>query len=286
MATILNNKKSTYGSPYAYYTVETTNIENRTATSVDITFKITSNLAYASSSLGRGYTLNGNIYINNSWSENIALKTITLTIDDLTSTDTILENVKFRVVSSAGDNASGLNATTCSNIEIPIGHTPPLIIGFTTQEMNPLLSGVSANTIVENLSILRFIVNYELYDNASVLRTGIYNNIYPYTTNNFTLVTPTQLRFDLDCSQINFYVDDNKIPIVTRVIDNFETQGLSSPLSQSTMFDRIPYVKPYILETNTKAQRIGQTSGRVGLTINGTFYNNNIGNTTQEIKIY
>ena len=64
MATILNNKKSTYGSPYCYYTVEYTNTANRTATSVDITFKVTSHLAYQSSTFGTGRTLKAQIYIN------------------------------------------------------------------------------------------------------------------------------------------------------------------------------------------------------------------------------
>ena len=43
MAKILSNKKSTGGSPYAYYSVEATS-SNRSTSSVDITITVTSNL--------------------------------------------------------------------------------------------------------------------------------------------------------------------------------------------------------------------------------------------------
>ena len=67
MAVILNNKKSTNGSPYAFYTVETTNITNRTQTTVDISFKITVNLQYAESVSGTGRPLTGGLYLQGNW---------------------------------------------------------------------------------------------------------------------------------------------------------------------------------------------------------------------------
>ena len=53
MAKILNNKKSTGGSPYAYYSVEATS-NNRSTSSVDVTIKVTSNLQADASSLRIG----------------------------------------------------------------------------------------------------------------------------------------------------------------------------------------------------------------------------------------
>lgn len=302
MQTILNNKKSTYGNPYCYHTVKIDEITNRTATEVELPVKIISHLANSSSVFGTGGNryLKAQIYIGGAWSEEITLKTtsqswsgttehttpVILTISDLNSTDTELTDIKFKVKSGASDQSCGLNETSCSNIEIPMGHEVPSDITFSMTEKNPLLvsAGISNDVIVEHLSKKRFNVNYTLHDNADVLRTGIYNNIYPYTTTNFTIVDTDELYFDLDCSQFDFVKDDNdntKIPIVARIIDNYETQGLSSSLQNPSLFSFIPYINPYIIENSTTANRIGQTSGQVGLTVKGGFYKGDVGNVIQ-----
>ena len=298
MAVILNNKKSTYGSPYCYYTVEYTSTSNRTATTVDIAFKVTSHLAYSSSSFGTGRTLKAQLYINGVWSDEQTLKasneswsgtsnhtkTFTLTIENLSSSTTTLSGVQFKVKSSASDSASGLNATSCSDITIPSGHQVPTISSYTMTEINSALSGVSNNVIVEHLSKKRFTINYTTYDSATIIRAGIYNSIYPYTTTTLYFPSAGQVYFELDCSQFNFVKDENnnsKIPIVTRVIDSQETQGLSSPISQSDLYSYIAYTLPTINESETIVKRIGQTSGKVGITVSGTYYFGTIGNTSQ-----
>ena len=270
MAVILSNKQSTYGSPYCIYTVEYTSTSNRTATTVDIAFKVTSHLKYNDSSLGSGYTLKAQLYINGSWSADQTLKasgnswsgtsnhtkTFTLTIEDLTSSTTTLSDIKFKVKSSAGDNAAGLNATSCSDITIPSGHQLPTISSYTMTEVNPNLNTVLGDVIVEHLSKKRFTIDYQTYDGATVSKVGIYNNIYPYTTTNFTQVDTDTVYFDLDCSQFDFYKENNKIPIVTRVIDSEDTQGLSSPISQSDPYTFIAYTLPTINESETIVKRI------------------------------
>ena len=62
MATILDSKKSSAGSPCAFYTVEATT-SNRTLTGVTVSGTITSWLQYSSSSLGTGSTMGLNAYI-------------------------------------------------------------------------------------------------------------------------------------------------------------------------------------------------------------------------------
>lgn len=298
MAVILNNKKSTYGSPYCYYTVEYTDTTNRTATSVDITFKITSHLAYSSSSLGTGRSLIAQLYINGAWSNNITLKassdswsgtsnhtkTQTLTITGLSSTDTTLSGIKFKVNSSAGDNACGLNSTSCSDITIPTGHTPPKISSYTMIEMNSALSGVAGNVIAENLSKKRFTVTYTLYDGATISRVGIYNGVKPYSTTTYTQVTGNTIIFDLDCSQFSFDKSDSeptKIPIVVRIIDSFDTMGTKPAPQTPDLYSYIPYTLPTITDSGVIVKRIGQTSGRVGITLSGNYYNGTVGNTNQ-----
>ena len=188
MAKILDEKKSTYGSPYCFYTVETTDIDNRTADTIDITFKVTSHLQYPNSSLGAGYNLTGGLYLNNAWynflikqSESWSgttnhIKNVTITVSNLGSSDTIIENIKFRVVSSASDNASGLNATACSNIAIESYHTPPLISGYTITETNQSLidAGINDDLFVVGLSQKSFNISVT-YEDATLDKATIYN---------------------------------------------------------------------------------------------------------------
>ena len=50
MATILNNKQSTAGSPYVFYTVNVSEVANsRTADEVKLNFQTVSHLQYSSS---------------------------------------------------------------------------------------------------------------------------------------------------------------------------------------------------------------------------------------------
>lgn len=138
MATILSKTKSSFGNPYCYYKVESTSITDRTVNTVKIAVKITSNLASSQSHFGTGYTLNAQLYLNGSWSSNIQLKgssdswsgtnehtkTATLTVSGLSATQTSITGVKFKVTSSASDDACQLNSTNCNNITIPAGLAP------------------------------------------------------------------------------------------------------------------------------------------------------------------
>jgi len=123
MATILSETKSTTGSPYAYYKVDATvNNSKRTATTANITIKVTSHLAESSSSLGSGSTYGLVAHI----SFNGVEKTITLKSTDASwsgtgthtasgtwnisceAGSTSITNIKFWVLrtGSAADNSS------------------------------------------------------------------------------------------------------------------------------------------------------------------------------------
>lgn len=285
MATILNNKKSTYGSPYCYYTVEYTSTSNRTTAEVDITFKVTSHLASSTSSIGTGSqrTLKAQLYINGSWSAEQTLKgsndswsgtsnhtkTFTLTISNLSSSTTTLSGIKFKVNSRMSDQASGLNATSCSDITIPTGSEPPVVSSFTMTEQNSNVNTVPGSMIVENLSIKRFNVTYTLDSSVTlskiIVENGANGVIKESTTNNF----------DIDFSTINLYVvsANNKVPLVVRAVDSNGNIGSTS----LGYYDYIGYKLPTINESDTIVKRIGQTSGKVGITVSGTIYNNTIG---------
>ena len=140
MATILNNKKSTGGSPYCYYTV-TANTSNRTAYGVTISGTISAHLASSSSSLQTGSTMGLNAYLTfngveqsavnikgtgTSWSGTTTHSTnYSFTISDLDPSQTVIP-VSFRVSrtgSAAGDYTRGaaLSSTDCNDIIVEAG---------------------------------------------------------------------------------------------------------------------------------------------------------------------
>lgn len=140
MATILNNKKSTGGSPYCYYTV-TANTSNRTAYGVTISGTITAHLASSSSSLGTGQSMGLNAYLTfngveqsavsikgtgTSWSGTSNHNTnYSFTISNLDPSQTVIP-VSFRVSrtgSAAGDYSRGaaLSSTTCTSLDVEAG---------------------------------------------------------------------------------------------------------------------------------------------------------------------
>ena len=299
MATILNNKKSTYSSPYAYYTVEVTGISNRTATSVDITFKITSNLASSSSKLGKGYTLKSNLYIKEDWSEDIELKSSseswsgttkhykpqTITVTGLSSNNTTLSNIKFKVVSSASDHAAGLNATNCENITIPIYHQPPT---FTTtiEELNQNLinANVSNDVFIKDLSKKRITFNVTTYESAELWSVIAKNKESNDSRNENTWINAggdNKLIIDLkDITLIEYINNLQHVLLSYSVTDDLGGQAEY----KNVIYPYTLYNKPAIIEDNTFVKRAGQLSGNVSLTINGSYYNNLVGDTTPTIR--
>jgi len=126
MATILSNKKSTYGSPYAFYTVDLT-ISERKETTAKVTFKVTAHLQYSESKTQYGMTCG--LYIGGSWHDVTLVpkgtwwsgtgnKTAssTFTISGLTASQTSITGIQFRATSS--DRSGTLTATGCSSVSI------------------------------------------------------------------------------------------------------------------------------------------------------------------------
>lgn len=159
-ATVLNNKLSNGASPYAYYTVEAS-YSNRTATTVDVSVTVTSNLRYSSSSFGTGnanglnayFKFNGTQYgplslkgTGESWSGTTKhYKSTTYTIRNL-STSTSNLSIQFRVDrtgSKAGTTSTSdgcwLEWTTCSSLSIETGekYVPTMKLSLQAHPTNP-----------------------------------------------------------------------------------------------------------------------------------------------------
>ena len=140
MATILNNKKSSGGSPYCYYTVTAT-VSNRTANGATISGNIAAHLASSGSSLGTGstYGLLGYFKLNGAQQSAVTIKatgtkwsgttvhntSFSFTINNLTPTQTSIP-VTFRVTrtGNAADNytkGAALSETTCTALTVEPG---------------------------------------------------------------------------------------------------------------------------------------------------------------------
>lgn len=121
--TILNEKKSTTGSPYCFYTVQYEE-KSRTATTVKLGIKILAHLQYAESYFGYSstatLTVGGTAFSialkgNEMWS-GTSVHTITKEITVSAAAGTTSLSAKFAV--STGSGHAALSATTCSNITI------------------------------------------------------------------------------------------------------------------------------------------------------------------------
>lgn len=296
MATILSETKSTGGSPYAYYTVNAT-ASDRTATTVKVKVDIIGRLSSSSAVLGTGSTMGLISYITlHNTEHSITLKTTsekwsgttkhtksaTFTIEDLEGSQSQLTNIKFRVSrtgSAANDYTKGaaMSSKNCNNLQIGIGHTNPSDVSFTITEKNQRLidSGIPNDTYVNNLSIKEYNINATLHDGATATDYNIYNGVVP----SFNKSTP--ITIDYSQKELVTWNDTGKVPIRVQVLDNMGGNGYSSSAYEPALYDYIPYLKISLNEATTTARRNGQTSGRVKLNINGTFYNGSVGNVTQ-----
>ena len=294
MAIILNNKKSTYSGPNGYYTVETTNITNRTQTTVDISFKVTVNLGNSESLSGTGRPLTGGLYLQGNWytftikNSSTSWKgttkhyiNTTITVTGLTPTQSSITGVQFRSLGSSPSSTYGaiLTATNCSDIEIPIGHRNPLVNGISSiTENNQVIAntGIESRTIVAGMSQKSFYISATAYDNATITKyyIKIGDKVYESNTNPVTI--------DFSTEQVN--VDGNGEVLIYPGVQ--DSMGLTTLLSGDAYFIclGIPYTKP-TLAGSTTAKRNGQLTGKVRLNISGTYFDGQIGNVTNDITI-
>lgn len=280
MQKLLKEQRSDIGSPYVYYNLYVTP-SNRTATQVDLEFTLEATLKSGSSMYSgqltgffefpNDQTRNFNVYNGGTFNENNPQSvTATWTIQAEASATSI--PTKFRVGRTGG--SAGTLYEIEFDVEIPIGHEIPSDITYTMVETNPLLvsAGVPNDLIVENLSIKQFDISYTLHEGATLVSLGMYNRIIPYSS--------TSTPFSVDLRQNTFVkaINDNtKIPLRAFVKDSFVTQGLSS----ETLYDYITFTPISLIETSTIAKRDGQVSGKVNLSVYGTYFNGTIGNVSQ-----
>lgn len=214
---ILSNKQSNSGSPYVIYSIEVTP-SNRTMSSIDLAFKITSHLKNADSSLGTGtgYGLKGKLIINgqtlwwdddtskegyrtynapilkgryNSWSgkgdHNVYY---TYTLSNI-AWDTTSIPVSFYVIRTSGNtsNAGYLATTNCTNITIDRGAAPSSITSVSSGTTNFAPSIVW--TPLDSSFKFKIRYAYSSWEHYTDFITP--NTTNPYTYNSYTINSST-----------------------------------------------------------------------------------------------
>ena len=182
--TILNEKKSTVGNPYAFFTVQVTP-SNRTTNSVKLAITVKSHLQWSDSVLGSGYTMTGYLKVNDTsyyitlktssevWSgTTVYTATRTITVNEIDSGATSLTGITFRVTGE-----SRLDETSCSNITIPSGN------GASTFT----LSATSVN-IGSSLTVT---ISREVSTNYHKIVASFNGNSHTFTSNAGTSATLT-----------------------------------------------------------------------------------------------
>ena len=203
-----------------------------------------------------------------------------ITVEDLTGSQTLLEDITFRVARETGSSSSSgyLKETMCSDIEIPVGHTAPDNISYTITENDSALQelGIADNVFVENKSIKQILFSYNLYDNATLSKVSIWNGasaVYSSNTNPLTI--------DLKTQPLPSKNENGKITLKGKVTDSMNGSSFADG-SGWDLYDVIEYTIPTINETLTAAKRNGQLTGKVLTNLVGTFFKGEIGNYNQQ----
>lgn len=102
MATLISNKKSTYGSPYCYYTF-TVSETSRTSSKVTLKFKVTAKLASSQSYIGTGCGLQAGVYVGGAW-KNWTLKSTSESLEEWSGTAAHSKSASFSISADADLN--------------------------------------------------------------------------------------------------------------------------------------------------------------------------------------
>lgn len=185
-------------------------------------------------------------------------------------------------------------------------HIPPAInsVSFTEQNASLLNVGVSNTQFVNNLSQKEFTANITLSDSATLYAFSISaTDLLEQSTNIFNIVKPSATdkpsgtgtfsftrTLDFNNQEITNYSEISgkyysKFKYSIADILNGGITSATQGWEQANQYEVIPYFKPTLISSATNVKRNGQTSGKAKLTINGTFFNDDVGNTRNTISI-
>lgn len=206
---------------------------------------------------------------------------------------------------STGTSVLG-NLSDSGSYTLTTLHIPPAInsVSFTEQNASLLSVGVSNTQFVNNLSQKQFTANITLSDSATLYAFSISaTDLLEQATNIFNIVKPSATdkpsgtgtfsftrTLDFDNQEITNYSETSgkyysKFKYSIADILNGGITSATQGWEQANQYEVIPYFKPTLNSSTTNVKRNGQTSGKAKLTINGTFFNEDVGNTRNTISI-
>ena len=209
--------------------------------------------------------------------------------------------IEGNVTGPGGTSLAGKSSWGGAYVELDRLHTAPVLnyVGFTEENQTLINFGVADNQFVPYLSQKNINMNLTLYndailavinwrfkdlslDNLSLVPILSPSATPPSTTGTFTY---TKLVDFADREIVYTQVGNNYYAKVGySIIDNMSGTYVTTD-NDLTQYEIIPYKKP-ILTNLTNAYRDGQVSGKVKLTVNGTFYNGTIGQTQNGIQVF
>ena len=291
---VITGSVSRNASRYTYQLVcseVNTNLANNTSqlqVIVQIITGGTSGTTYAtrSATASHSVTIDGTTYYFTTGSYSL-IGGQTITLGTVVSNNIVHDsnNKTISVSASSPDLAQGngygpYSASASGTFTLANLHTPPTITGYTITEQNSDLvnAGVANNVFVKNLSVKRFTISATFYDGATHSSSRVWNLM---SAQDNVSGSPNIVDFDFTQKELKLYdTTSNKAPIVVNVQDSMGG-GANKPSSGVDLYDTILYDKVTITDADTFVKRYGQLSGRVNVTVKGTYYNGSVGNRNQ-----
>lgn len=155
-------------------------------------------------------------------------------------------------------------------------HTPPQITSIDSEEINSTLNRYDG--IAQFLSVKNYTFHTETFDDATISSYQIHHNgvlIGSSEENGMTI------NFDTVGTLATFEMNGKTYcTLKFVVIDSFGVSG-----SKEVQVEVIKYVKPNLVQTSSNIKRNGQLSGKVKMTLVGSFFNQSINGVVNNIDL-
>lgn len=192
-------------------------------------------------------------------------------------------DISFSVTDNTGQSYTCGNASSSSTFKLTDLHKPPLFNSITFVENSSVLQniGLSTNDFVPYLSNKTATIQATTYDGATITQYRIINGTTKFTSTTNTI----NLNFTTEGIEMAYYYETSvskEIPqIIIELTDN--KGGVSSYNYTNTRY--VMYAKPNLVQTSSSVKRNGQLSGKVIMSLVGTFYGSSVGTKSNSVTL-
>lgn len=192
-------------------------------------------------------------------------------------------DISFSVTDNTGQSYTCGNASFSSTFKLTDLHKPPLFNSITFVENSSVLQniGLSANDFVPYLSNKTATIQATTYDGATITQYRIINGTTKFTSTTNTI----NLNFTTEGIEMAYYYETSvskEIPqLIIELTDN--KGGVSSYNYTNTRY--VMYAKPNLVQTSSSVKRNGQLSGKVIMSLVGTFYGSSVGTKSNSVTL-